>query len=235
VPHDMRVTHAVNGDPVPGWTPRARPPETPITGRTCRLERLDPARHGEELFAAFAAAPDDADWDYLPYGPFPEQQPFTAWLSSIAPSPDPMFHAVIDTASGKASGLASMMRIDQTNGVIEIGHIHFARSLQRTPQATEAIALMIARIFDELGYRRLEWKCNALNERSRAAALRLGFTYEGTFRQASIVKGRNRDTAWFSMLDSEWPSRKRAFAAWLDPANFDRNGRQITRLEEMRP
>jgi RimJ/RimL family protein N-acetyltransferase len=220
------MPHLPSDDPLPGWTPRPLPPDTVRAGRTCRVERLSPAAHGPDLFAAFSAAADASDWDYLPYGPFADAGAFADWLDSVAHKRDPLFHAVIDAAQGRAVGLASLMRIDAANGVIEIGHIHFSRLLQRTPAGTEAIALLIGRVFDDLGYRRLEWKCNALNARSRHAALRLGFTYEGTFRQASIVKGRNRDTAWFSLLDREWADVKGAFATWLDPANFDETGGQ---------
>jgi RimJ/RimL family protein N-acetyltransferase len=220
------VSEALFGAAVPNWTARKFPEATRLVGRHVRLEQLDPAIHSADLYAAFTAAPDDSDWDYLPYGPFHDPTAFTAWLGSIAVTSDPQFYSLINPITARAVGVASYMRIDPPNGSIEIGGIHFSRALQRTPAATEALVLMMARAFDELGYRRLEWKCNALNARSRRAAVRLGFTYEGTFRQAVVVKGRNRDTAWFSMLDSEWPARKSAFAAWLDPANFDAMGAQ---------
>jgi RimJ/RimL family protein N-acetyltransferase len=186
-------------------------------------------RHGDSLAAAFIGGEPET-WAYLPYGPFADRPAFDAWLAPTAAKPDPLFYAVIDRTSGGAVGVASLMRIDPANGVIEIGHIHFSPRLKRSRAGTEALFLLMARVFDELGYRRLEWKCNALNHRSRQAAQRLGFTYEGTFRQAVIVKGRNRDTAWFSMLDHEWPARKRAFEAWLDPANFDDRGHQRSAL-----
>ena len=211
------------------WTPRSLPSAKPLQGRTCRLERLDPDRHGESLAKVFVSAPAGT-WAYLPYGPFTDLPAFTGWLAGVAAKSDPLFHAIIDAKPGKAAGLASLMRIDPANGVIEVGHIHFGPSLKQTPAATEAIFLLMSRVFDELGYRRLEWKCNALNQASRTAALRFGFTYEGTFRQAVIVKGRNRDTAWFSLLDSEWPAVKENFQRWLDPHNFDASGCQKSSL-----
>ena len=175
-------------------------------------------------------APMDA-WDFLPYGPFESRSDVKAWIKVVASKSDPLFHTIIDTKTDKPTGLASLMRIDPTNGVIEVGHIHFGPSLKQTPAATEAIFLLMTRVFDELGYRRLEWKCNALNAASRSAALRFGFTYEGTFRQAVIVKGRNRDTAWFSLLDKEWPAAKQNCQRWLDPRNFDESGRQKSSLK----
>jgi RimJ/RimL family protein N-acetyltransferase len=228
------TNRAVMGEPLPGWTPRDLPPQTGLMGRYCHVERLLPANHGAELYAAFSHSRNNSDWDFLPYGPFRDSAAFAVWLDGVAAKPDPLFHAIIDARSGRALGVASLMRIDPANGVIEVGHIHHSPSLQRTPTATESIALLMGRVFDDLGYRRLEWKCDALNERSRAAALRLGFTYEGTFRQAVIVKGRNRDTAWYSMLDREWPATKAAFAAWLDPGNFDDEGHQIASLCSLR-
>ena len=214
------------GEDLSGWTPRPFPPSTPLKGRTVTVERLDVARHGDDLARIFLQAPD-ATWAYLAYGPYPDAASYLAWLTDAASKTDPLFHAVIDTRTDEAVGLASLMRIDQANGVIEVGHIHFGPSLKQTPAATEAIYLLMSRVFDELGYRRLEWKCNAANLASRNAALRFGFTYEGTFRQATIAKGRNRDTAWFSLLDREWPTAKATFQAWLDPSNFDASGNQL--------
>lgn len=215
--------------PLTSWTPRLLPPPTPMQGRLVRLERLDPSRHGEDLEGIFLTAPE-ATWNYLPYGPYPDEASYRSWLSEVAPKPDPMFHAIIDARTGKPCGVASLMRIDQANGVIEVGHIHFGPDLKRSPAATEAIYLFMVRVFEELGYRRFEWKCNAANAASRRAAERFGFTYEGTFRQAAVVKGKNRDTAWFSLLDREWPQTKAAFEAWLAPENFDSSGQQISRL-----
>lgn len=220
------------GPEVPNWTARPHPPRTAMSGRHAAVEPLDPARHGADLWAAFA---DDArGWTYFPYGPFTEEQGLRAWLDTVAARDDPFFHAVIDQATGKALGVAAYLRIDKGNGVIEVGHIHFGPALKRTLAASEAMYLMMARAFDELGYRRYEWKLNNLNAPSHAAALRLGFRFEGVFRQAQVVKGRNRDTAWYSILDSEWPALKAAFRRWLDPANFDAGGRQRQSLAAMR-
>ncbi|HYG84673.1 MAG TPA: GNAT family protein [Azospirillum sp.] len=218
------------GFPVPGWTPRPRPPRTPMEGRWCRVEPLDPARHADDLFAANAEDREGRNWTYLGVGPFAEPEAYRAWLASMADSEDPLFHAIVERETGRAVGVAAFLRIDPANGVIEVGHINFAPRLQNTRAATEAMFLMMRRAFDELGYRRYEWKCDSLNAPSRAAAERLGFTYEGLFRQALIYKDRNRDTAWFSIIDTEWPALKARFERWLDPANFDEAGRQRTRL-----
>jgi len=175
----------------------------------------------------------DSSWDYLAYGPFPGRDEFVRWLEERAPLEDPLTFAIIDRASGTARGLASFMRMDPANGVIEIGHIWLSPRLQRTRQATEAIYLMSRYAF-ELGNRRLEWKCDALNAPSRRAAERFGFVFEGVFRQHMVMKDRNRDTAWYSIIDSEWPSRKAAFEAWLAPDNFDSSGGQMRALAELR-
>lgn len=221
------------GAPVPGWEKRPLPPRTPMEGRTCRLEPLDPARHAEALFEAMGRDQDGRNWTYLGVGPFAAFGDFRAWLDKMAAGSDPLFHTVIDRATGRAVGVASYLRIDPANGVIEVGHIHFSPLLQRTPMATEAMFLMMARVFDELGYRRYEWKCDSLNAPSRAAAARLGFQYEGLFRQALVYKGRNRDTAWFSIIDGEWPRLRAAFERWLSPANFDAEGRQRESLSAL--
>ncbi len=197
-----------------------------------RLEPIDPARHAESLFAAARGA--DAIWNHLAYGPFDSEVAFTEWLAERAASQDPLFFAVIDRASGLAQGMASLMRFVAADGVIEVGHIWFAPALQRTRQATEAIFLLARHAFDDLGYRRLEWKCDSLNAASRRAAERFGFTFEGVFRQHMVVKGRNRDTAWFSITDGEWPVRRAAFEAWLAPANFDAAGGQRQSLSAIR-
>jgi RimJ/RimL family protein N-acetyltransferase len=195
------------------------------------LEPLDPARHGDQLYAETTGA--DSTWDYLAYGPFSSNNEFVRWLEQRAPLDDPLTFAIIDRASGSARGLASFMRMDPTNGVIEIGHIWLSPRLQRTRQATEAIYLMSRYAF-ELGNRRLEWKCDALNAASRRAAERFGFVFEGVFRQHMVIKGRNRDTAWYSITDAEWPSRRAAFEAWLAPDNFDSSGAQKRGLAELR-
>ncbi|WP_439817909.1 GNAT family N-acetyltransferase [Zavarzinia sp. CC-PAN008] len=201
-----------------------------MTGRFCTLEPLDPARHAADLFAANARDGEGRNWTYLPYGPFADLGDYRAWMERTCLGDDPLFHAIIDHATDKAVGVASYLRIEPAVGVIEVGHINYSPLLQRTPAATEAMVLMMARVFDELGYRRYEWKCDALNAPSRRAAARLGFRYEGLFRQATLYKGRNRDTAWFSIIDSEWPAIRAAFQAWLDAANFDADGRQRTAL-----
>lgn len=222
------------GEALPGWTPRPSLPRTPMVGRTCRVEPLDPAAHGADLFAAFSADREDRIWTYLPYGPFASREALEAWMAETCLGEDPLFHAVIDNANSRAVGVASYLRIEPKVGVIEVGHINYAPAVQKTPAATEAMYLMMARVFDELGYRRYEWKCNALNAGSCAAAERLGFTFEGIFRQATIAKGRNRDTAWYSILDKEWPAARAAFQAWLAPENFDAEGRQIRSLADIR-
>ena len=217
---------------MPGWTARPLPPRTPIEGRFCRIEILDPRTHAADLHAANRLDTDGRNWTYLGYGPFEREADYRAWADSVV-ADDPLFHAIIDRDTGKAVGVASLMRIDATNGVIETGHLNYSPLLQRKPAATEAMFLLMRRVFNELGYRRYEWKCDSLNAPSRAAAERLGFTYEGLFRQATIYKGRNRDTAWFSILDGEWPALKRAYEAWLAPANFDASGKQRQSLSQL--
>jgi RimJ/RimL family protein N-acetyltransferase len=167
-------------------------------------------------------------------GPFDSEESFLDALLVKEQSANAVFLAILPVATGKAAGYASWMRIDEGNGVVEVGNIQLSPALQRTTAATEAMYLMARHIFEELGYRRYEWKCNALNEPSRRAALRLGFSFEGVFRQHMVIKGANRDTAWFAMLDSEWPARKRAFAQWLAPENFDESGKQRLSLEDFR-
>ncbi len=221
------------GAPLEGWSARPRPPRTPMAGRTCIVEPLDPGRHAASLFAAFAEDRDGRDWTYLPYGPFADGRALRAWLDGSCLGDDPLFHAVIDGRTGRAAGLASLLRIEPATGVIEVGHIHYAPSMQRGIAATEAMFLMMVRVFDELGYRRYEWKCDALNAPSRRAAERLGFRYEGLFRQATMYKGRNRDTAWYAIIDRDWPALRAGFERWLDPANFDAEGRQRTRLADL--
>jgi RimJ/RimL family protein N-acetyltransferase len=217
------------GFPLPHWTARLRPPRSAKEGRFCIVEPVDPARHAVDLYAANSLDREGRNWTYLPYGPFDRLEDYRAFLDREL-GDDPMRHAIIDRRSGRAVGVASYMRIDPPAGVIEVGGINYAPPLQRTPAATEAMYLMMRRVFDELGYRRYEWKCDALNAPSRAAAQRLGFQYEGMFRQATVYKARNRDTCWFSILDSEWPALKRGFERWLDPANFDAQGRQRRNL-----
>jgi RimJ/RimL family protein N-acetyltransferase len=213
------------GEPVEGWTARPRPPLTPIEGRYCRVEPLDLDRHAAQLHEANIEAPDHRRWTYLTAEGFSDAASYRRWLSQVSSGYD-LFHAIIDSASGRAVGVAAYLRIDPGNGSIEVGHINYSPSLQQTRAATEAMFLLMRRAFDELGYRRYEWKCDSLNEPSRRAAARLGFTFEGTFRQAVVYKNRNRDTAWFSILDTEWPALRGAYEQWLAPGNFDEQGRQ---------
>ena len=212
--------------------PACRPERRAIVGRFVRLEPLDADGHGPSLWRNVQGA--DAVWDYLFDGPYGTETDFAAALAAKAASADPLFWAIVDAASGEAVGYATLMRHDPAHLSIEVGNILFTPALQRRPGATEAMALLAAYAFDGLGYRRYEWKCNALNAPSRAAAERLGFTFEGVFRQHMVVKGRNRDTAWYSMVDREWPAARRAFQLWLSPDNFDDTGRQRHALAELR-
>jgi RimJ/RimL family protein N-acetyltransferase len=217
--------------PMPARLPRREP----LPGRLVRLEPLDPDRHAADLHAAsHGPLADPVLWHYLPYGPFDDAAAFRDWLAERASSEDPLFLAVVDEDSGRAGGVVSFLRMEPDHGVIEIGHIWFGAGLRRTPQATEAIYLLARHAFDDLGNRRLEWKCDADNARSRRAAERFGFTFEGVFRQHMIVKGRNRDSAWYSLLDGEWPAARAAFEAWLAPGNFDADGRQRRPLASLR-
>ena len=217
------------GEPVTGWHAPPFPDAAALEGRWCRLERLT-ERHADALF--HANAEDDAIWDYLPYGPFPSEAGYIRWLKEMAAAQDPFFYAVIDRATGLAAGVMSYLRIVPEMGVIELGHINLSPRLARTTAASEAMILMISWAF-AAGYRRFEWKCDALNLPSRRAAERLGLSYEGVFRQAVIVKGRNRDTAWFAATDKDWPGLQAAYEAWLSPENFDAEGRQIERLSDL--
>ena len=205
-----------------------------MVGRTCRVEPLDPTGHGAQLYAANALDGDGRNWSYLSYGPFATLDDYMSWLKGVTSAADPMFHAVVDLETNEAVGVASYLRIDPVAGSIEVGHINYSPKLQRTVAATEAMYLMMRRVFEELGYRRYEWKCDALNAPSRHAARRLGFTFEGIFRQATIYKGRNRDTAWYAIIDRDWPAIAEAYQRWLDPANFDAQGRQRHSLMSLR-
>jgi RimJ/RimL family protein N-acetyltransferase len=205
-----------------------------MAGRLCRLEPLEAGQHTEALFEAHALDAEGRNWTYLPYGPFASLEALASVVRSFEASEDPLFFAVIDLATERAVGWASYLRLNPEMGSIEVGHLAYSPLLQRTPAATEAMYLMMRRAFDELGYRRYEWKCNSLNAPSWSAAERLGFIYEGTFRQAWVQKGRNRDQAWFSIIDREWPAVRSALERWLDPSNFDATGRQRRRLAEFR-
>lgn len=217
------------GGPVPDWVPPPLPPRTAMLGRYCVVEPLS-ADHAADLWLAFAADEPGRDWTYLPYGPFPDSDQFGKWVRAAAERGDTHFYAI--TVGGAAVGVGSFLRIDPDAGSLEVGHLHFSPQLQGTRAATEAMYLMMCRAF-ETGYRRYEWKCDALNGSSRAAAQRLGFSYEGVFRNALVVKGHNRDTAWFACIDSEWPQLSAVYDRWLDPANFDATGRQSTSLSDL--
>ncbi len=221
------------GAPLTVTLPRPRPPRAPMEGRFCSVLPADPASHARGLFDAYRSDRENRIWTYLPYGPFDDLAAFLDWMHTTCTGEDPLFHTVLDPG-GRPVGLASYLRIDPGAGVIEVGHINFAPVLQRTAAATEAMYLMMRRVFDEIGYRRYEWKCDALNAPSRHAAERLGFTYEGTFRKATHYKRRNRDTAWFAIVDDDWPGIRAAFEAWLAKDNFDVAGRQKRPLRTLR-
>jgi len=217
------------GDPVPDWQ-RCQPiPHTPMLGRICDVLPLQPA-HATALHAAFAKDKTGSLWTYMPVGPFRSEADYADWMKEAAASNDPLFFTIIDKSSAQPVGVASFLRMQPQNGVVEVGFITFSPALQRTAMATEAMYLMMKRALGELGYRRFEWKCDALNVPSRRAAARLGFQYEGLFRQALVYKGRNRDTAWYSILDREWPRLRAGFEAWLAPENFDAAGGQRSAL-----
>ncbi|WP_108661695.1 GNAT family N-acetyltransferase [Acuticoccus kandeliae] len=221
--------------PFADWTARPRPERVVLEGARIRMEPLDADRHTDPQWDAHRAGdPEGALWTYLGYGPFDTREAYHAHIAAQATSTDPLFYAVVPRATGKALGVMGLMRIDPANGVIEVGHICLAPGLRRTPEASEALLLLGNYVFESLGYRRFEWKCDSANAPSRRAATRYGFTFEGIFRQHMVTKGRNRDTAWFSILDGEWPERRAAFEAWLAPENFDADGRQRRALEEIR-
>ncbi|AUH34396.1 GNAT family N-acetyltransferase [Paracoccus tegillarcae] len=226
----MQQSQPVLGAELAGFTLPPVPGPDEIAGRLARLERLDADAHAPDLFAANRGA--DEVFDYLNYGPFDQLDDYRDWQAGMAEKSDPCFYAIRDLAAGRVLGIASFLRIEPPNGVIEIGHIQMSPPLQRTAVASEALILMITWAF-EAGYRRVEWKCNALNAGSRRAALRLGFTAEGIFRQHMINKGRNRDTAWYSIIDQEWPLLRGAYQTWLSPDNFDAGGRQRQSLSDL--
>ena len=212
--------------------PAPRPARIRLPGRYVSMEPLDPDTHGDGIWKASGGEANAHLWQWMPDGPFPDREGFDTSLANKKASEDPLFFAIVDTVTGEALGMASFLRIDPRHRVIEVGSIMYGPALQRSRQGTEAMFLMMRYAFDELGYRRYEWKCNALNEPSRRAALRYGFQFEGIFRQHMIIKGQNRDTAWFSILDSEWPTLKAGFERWLDPTNFDATGNQLTPLRK---
>lgn len=220
-------------NPVQAWQPVKAPVATTMTGRFIRLEKLNPLVHSEDLWQALQGTESDLKlWDYLPYGPFYERESFDTWLDGYAISNDPLGFCVVDLETGHAQGILSLMSIVRVHGRMELGHLAFSAAMQRTPKGTEAVYLAAKLAFSQ-GYRRLEWKCDAANERSKRAALRFGFSPEGVFRQHMIVKSRNRDTAWFSILDKEWPVIEKAFEGWLSEENQAPGG-QVKTLEALR-
>jgi RimJ/RimL family protein N-acetyltransferase len=219
---------------LPDWAGAPRPDRVALDGQYARLEPLDPNRHSSDLYEAAVAPGAEDRFRYLFEAPPPDRAAFDAWLAKSSASSDPLFFAVIDKTTGRAEGRQALMRIDAGHGVIEIGSIYWGPAIARSRVATEALFLFARHVFEPLGYRRFEWKCNNLNEPSKRAAQRFGFTYEGLFRQHMVAKGQNRDTAWFSIIDGEWPALSAAFQAWLNPANFDGDGRQRRRLEDLR-
>ncbi|MCP5072843.1 MAG: GNAT family N-acetyltransferase [Rhodobacteraceae bacterium] len=220
------------GENLPDWTAPAAPTGVVLGGRYVTLEPLDADRHTADLYTANIEDTAGAIWDYMPYGPFSSQASYHKWVRGMEGLADPFFYAIRNLETGRFCGVASYLRIKPAGGSIEVGHINFAPSLQRTRAATEAMYLMMKWAF-EAGYRRYEWKCDALNIPSRRAGQRLGLSYEGVFRQATVVKGRNRDTAWLATIDKEWPALEAAFEAWLAPSNFDADGRQVESLADL--
>ncbi|WP_241650297.1 GNAT family N-acetyltransferase [Rosenbergiella collisarenosi] len=218
------------GEPLESWQGAELPAKQPLIGKYCRLEPIDAGKHSEDLYRAFSEAEDARDWTYLLTGPFERQGDYQAYLAHLQTLNDPLHYAIIDLTTQRAIGSIALMRIDALQGVIEIGHVTYSSKLKRTRLSTEAIILLLRYTLEDLGYRRVEWKCNALNQPSRAAALRLGFTYEGLFRQAMVVRGHNRDTAWFSIIDDDYPALQAAYQQWLAPDNFDLQGQQRHKL-----
>jgi RimJ/RimL family protein N-acetyltransferase len=231
---DLNLYQQPIGEPLSRWVARARPPHSPIEGRYCRLEPLDAQRHAAELHIAYGKAADDRDWTYMLFGPFADTASYREYIEHVTAQADPLHYAVLERKTGSAVGTLALMRIDQANGVIEVGHVIFSPLLKRTPLSTEAQYLLMKHVFDDLGYRRYEWKCDSLNAPSRQAAKRLGFRFEGVFLQSGVYRGRTRDTAWFSIIDREWPALRAAFERWLAPENFDAQGLQRTSLTQIR-
>lgn len=237
MPANPKCPHLPVGETLAAMPDGRRPARQALTGTSVVVEPIDPGRHGDELYRAACGPGGDPTgdmWTYMSFGPFDDLTAFRGWLAPQAESEDPLVFAIIDKASGAARGMASYLRIVPLWASCEVGSIWYAPSLTRSRTATEAMYLMARHVFDDLGYRRYEWKCDALNAASRRAALRLGFQYEGTFRQHLIYKGRNRDTAWFAMTDQDWGPANAAFAAWLADGNFDAGGRQLRGLAEFR-
>ncbi|HBM87166.1 MAG: GNAT family protein [Parvibaculaceae bacterium] len=221
------------GEALPDWSAALAPPHTALDGRFCRLVPLNPSMHSRDLFEAFALDQEGRNWTYLPHGPFLEFSIFEKWMAAICRQGDMQFYAIVDRQTDRAVGIASYLRIKPKAGSIEVGHLVFSPLLQRRSAATEAMYLMMRRAFIELGYRRYEWKCDVLNEASRKAATRLGFRFEGLFRQANVYKGRDRDTAWFSILDREWRALEPAYEEWLADVESSPEGQQKEPLNKI--
>ena len=219
------------GEPVANWKAANSPVRQEMTGRYCSVVPLDVNLHAQDLFSVFSEDEEGQNWTYLRAQAPANFEEFRQWLQGMCCDNDPLFFTVVDNRDGMAVGMASLLRIDPDNGVIEVGHIHFSERLKKTPQASEAMYLLMRAVF-AWGYRRYEWKCDSLNQPSRRAAARFGFSFEGVFRQAVVYKARNRDTAWFSILDSEWPRQQRAFELWLAKDNFDDNAKQLLSLQQ---
>ena len=231
---NLNIFGQPTGPALVNWQARTFPEPVTLTGQYCRLEPLNATQHTDSLYQAFHPANGSPSfWTYLSVGPFDDPQSFSAFIRTAVASRDPLFFAVVDLRSEKAVGLLSLMRTDVRNGVTEVGNVMFSPSLQRTFLSTEAQFLLMQYVFSELSYRRYEWKCDSLNAPSRNAASRLGFQFEGIFRQAVVYKGRSRDTAWFSVIDSDWPALKIAFQRWLSADNFNAQGEQQFRLQQM--
>lgn len=222
------------GFPLTHWQPRPFPQPMNVQGRTCRLAPFNADQHAAALYEAYAQAADERDWTWMSVGPFHSEADYLQLAQQMAQSRDPLHFTVIDRRNEKPVGTLALMRIVPEHGVAEVGNVAFSPQLQRTVMATEAHYLLMRYVFDVLGYRRYEWKCDSCNQPSRRAATRLGFEFEGIFRQAMVYKGRNRDTCWFSVIDSEWPQVKQGFERWLAPDNFTAQGEQRERLENLR-
>lgn len=227
------------GPALPHWTPAQPPQPVTLAGQSCTLAPLEADQHASDLFNAYALAPDDSAWTYMKDGPFATSADYFTWARKAQASTDPRHYVVLlkssaDQPATKPAGTMALVRQDPNNGVVEVGTVQFSPLLQRTRAATEAQFLLMRYVFDDLGYRRYEWKCDDLHSVSRRAATRLGFTYEGTFRNAVVYKGRSRDTAWFAITDAEWPAVRAGFERWLDPANFNADGTQIRSLAQCR-
>lgn len=232
---DMTEVNEFNqmvGDIIENWSPRAYPSKNKMIGKYCVLERLDIAKHAAALFDALCVNNNSESWTYLPYGPFHHKDEFNTWIKKTIEISGDILYAILDIKTNTPIGISGFLRIFPDHGSIEVGHLHFSKALKQTPLATEAIYLMMSFIFDELSYRRLEWKCHSMNEPSKNAARRFGFQFEGIFRQSFVFKNRNRDTAWFSIIDSEWPELKNKFEKWLSDCNFDSSGKQIKKLQD---